>query len=292
MRDQVFISYSHADASWLRRLNTHLRPLIRQGTLSVWSDQQIRPGTQWRAEIASAIKRARVAVLLVTPDFLASDFIAEKELPPLLSAANSEGVAILWVAVRSSSVLDTEIANYQALNEPARPLAQLHHAHQDKELVEICKKIRDAYSLKDVEHRQTLGRFACEQALRRHDVLEPLVREIFEKLHFAALDTQGRTVGARLVSVDTVRLVGDAEVVGAHGPHFELTLPVEIDYTARVAYVQSGGYKEPLEAHEYNAPNSYASLLFVRAYVNSLDPGEFKIEEARLRDSVIELEHW
>jgi AAA-like domain/TIR domain len=143
-RNQVFVSYSHKDKRWLGILETHLKPLVRQGRISIWDDTKILPGTNWREEIWNAIAGAKVAVLLVSPDFLASDFISENELPPLLEAAAKEGLTILWIAVRESLYRRTAIEHYQAASNPDRPLAGLRVADRERELVRICEKIEAA----------------------------------------------------------------------------------------------------------------------------------------------------
>ena len=143
-RDQVFISYSHKDKKLFDQLQTSLKPLIRDKKISVWDDTKIKSGDKWREEIQKAIVSARVAVLLVSPDFLACDFIAENELHPLLEAAEQEGLKILWVALRHSVYADTEIERYQAVNDPSKPLAGLSGANREKEIVRICGEIKSA----------------------------------------------------------------------------------------------------------------------------------------------------
>ncbi len=142
-REHVFISYSHTDKEWRERFQTMLAPSTRGGAIKLWADTQIKPGEQWLEEIEKALAAAKVAVLLVTPDFLASDFIAKHELPPLLEAAKKEGLIIHWVAVRPSMYKYTEIAAYQCVNEPAKPLNSLSPHELDEELVRICDVIID-----------------------------------------------------------------------------------------------------------------------------------------------------
>jgi hypothetical protein len=145
-RDQVFISYSHADARWLKELQIHLEPYIRNAAIEVWDDTKIDAGAIWRESIRQALETAKVAVLLVSPNFLASKFIAEEELPPLLEAAKSEGVTILWVPVRSSAFEATPIQAYQAAHPPQSPVADLARAARDKAFVKICKLIQEEYA--------------------------------------------------------------------------------------------------------------------------------------------------
>lgn len=147
MRDQVFISYSHLDEKWLLKLRTHLKPFERTHQIEVWDDTRIQSGDRWRDEIERALEAARVAVLLVSPDYLASDFVVNHELPPLLAAAEREGLRILWVAVSASAYLETPIKDYQAVNDPARPLDSLKTSKLNEELVEVCEAIRSAMSL-------------------------------------------------------------------------------------------------------------------------------------------------
>ena len=143
-RNQLFISYSHADREWVDRLQKMIRPLERSHGLRLWDDSQIQPGDKWREEIEAALAAAKVALLLVSSDFLASEFVTNSELPQLLTAAEEEGLRILWVPVRPSLVRRTPISAYQALGDPGRPLARMDRVEQEEALVEIALAIEMA----------------------------------------------------------------------------------------------------------------------------------------------------
>lgn len=143
VRDQVFLSYSHDDVDFLNQLRRHLAPFVRAGRVSAWSDQQIAPGSQWFDEIRAALMKTKVAVMLVTSSFLASDFVHNHELGPLLKEAAAGGVCILWVPVRACSWKATPLKNYQAAIPPDKPLAEMT-AKRDAAWVKICEKIEEA----------------------------------------------------------------------------------------------------------------------------------------------------
>ena len=97
----VFVSYSREDGEWRRRFIEMLKPLVRERRLEVWSDDRVVVGYAWRPQLAKAISRSRVALLLISPAFLASDFIMEQELPTseIVSHRLERGRHTNWHAV-------------------------------------------------------------------------------------------------------------------------------------------------------------------------------------------------
>ncbi|WP_370692443.1 Clp protease N-terminal domain-containing protein [Polaromonas sp.] len=146
-RLRVFISYSHLDAICLERLLIHLRPLNRGKLIDSWSDTRIRSGDKWRSELQDNLKTAAVAVLLISADFLASDFIVNDELPPLLVKAESDGLRLIPVVLKPCGYLrDRTLQKYQSINDPLKPLLGMSMIEQefvyDKIAAEIEEEIK------------------------------------------------------------------------------------------------------------------------------------------------------
>lgn len=111
----------------------------------MWADSRIQAGQQWREEINSALRRAAVAVLLVSADFLASDFITNDELPPLLAAAQAEGVRIIPVILKPCAFVNVaELARFQALNDPRQPVISLDESAQEDLWYKVAVAVREA----------------------------------------------------------------------------------------------------------------------------------------------------
>jgi hypothetical protein len=138
----VFLCYSHADKACLERLQVHLKPLARDYDIDVWADTKIKPGFKWRDEIKLAIERADVAVLIISADFLASDFIREDELPPLLHDAELKGKLIVPLIAGPSLFLQNPIlAQFQSVNNPAAPLINLPRGEQEAIYLRVAEVI-------------------------------------------------------------------------------------------------------------------------------------------------------
>ena len=140
-RNKVFVSYSHKDKKLFEEFKTMLAPAIQRGIVDVWDDTKIQPGQQWKAEIEKALAGAKVGVLLVSNNFLASEFISKKELPPLLNAAKADGATIFWVCLGPSLYEQTEIQSYQAAHDVSKPLSKLSKPQREAVLQNICKRL-------------------------------------------------------------------------------------------------------------------------------------------------------
>lgn len=145
-RTRVFISYSHKDGQWLERLRLMIKPLERRG-LEVWADTDIEAGQKWKDEITGALQSTAMAVFLVSPNFVASEFITTHELPPLLAAADQNHVKILWVYLSACLYDETALSRYQAAHDISEPLDGLSPAQQNEQLVKVAKLIRSQAAL-------------------------------------------------------------------------------------------------------------------------------------------------
>lgn len=151
-RSKVFISYSHKDEAWLERLQIHLKPLTRSHQIEIWDDSRIEAGSLWRQEIGQAVASAFVVVLLISADYLASDFIANDELPPLLKAAGEEGAVILPVILSPCWFSKVEsLAQFQAVNNPANPLINASRGEQEATFVRVAEHIEAAFAARRME---------------------------------------------------------------------------------------------------------------------------------------------
>ncbi|MGH3568815.1 MAG: NB-ARC domain-containing protein, partial [Pseudonocardia sp.] len=225
VRDLVFVSYSHQDAAWAQRVRVLLKPLVRRERLRLWVDTDLRAGDAWRAEIMWGIERSRVALLLVSADFLDSDFIMDQELPALIR----HGVRLAPVLVGDCLWRhERQLAGVQWLHDPGREgalnLVGDRGGRRDKRLREICERLLAVAP--PVAEVTAVTPEARVTALARVAVAEVLVGSVRGELFGVPGLPPGYVVRAELaglveavVTVDggAVGLTAEVTAVGLHG---------------------------------------------------------------------------
>ena len=138
----VFISYSHDDAKWAQRFRVLLKPLVRVRRMQLWDDTVLRAGDAWHPEIERAILRSRLALLLVSADYLASDYVMDHELPAL----RRHGVRLAPVLIADcfwNAV--PELATVQWLHDIERDgalsLIGDHAGERDRAIRRACERL-------------------------------------------------------------------------------------------------------------------------------------------------------
>jgi tetratricopeptide (TPR) repeat protein len=143
--NKIFVSYSHNDSVWRDQLELVLKPLLKQSDdVQFWADNRIAPGADWFKEISYALSTSRVVVLLVSAEFLASDFIREHELPVILSSADRDEVILIWLYLSPALYDAGPLAKYQAAHDITRPLEGLSKVEQRAVLTDVARKIKSA----------------------------------------------------------------------------------------------------------------------------------------------------
>lgn len=137
----VFISYAHEDVKWLDRFNKMLRPLVRDGRITTWSDQDISASNKWRDEIDRALRMCRAGLLLVSSEFLASDFIMEQELPYLLRARQAGRARIVIAVIGECFWNKTPLREIQAAHDAGQPLDGLSPSKRKAAIKSICETL-------------------------------------------------------------------------------------------------------------------------------------------------------
>ena len=136
----VFVSYSHKDKRHFERLRTFLKPKHRDGLIDAWDDTRIKPGELWRGEIEASLDSACLIIMLISADFIASEFINRVELPKLLTRHAERRLDVLTVYVGTCPD-DPSLSKFQAVNSPKVPLNGMTRARRDEVWTRLVKRI-------------------------------------------------------------------------------------------------------------------------------------------------------
>lgn len=137
---KIFISYSHKDELYREELEKHLTMLKRNGLVEIWTNRCIIAGKEWNKEINQKLKEADIILLLISPDFLASEYCYDIEVQNALNQ-HEEGISILIpVILRHCDWFDTPFGKIQSLPIDIRPVKD--YIDIDKAFLKIITEIK------------------------------------------------------------------------------------------------------------------------------------------------------
>src|SRR6266487_337154 len=139
---EVFCSYAHEDEVWLRKLETHLSLLRRQGLLSLWHDRLIVPGTNWAQAIDVHLETASVILLLVGDYFFAYEYCIGNEMKRALKRQEDGSAVVIPILISETNWRDAPFVHLQALPTDAKPLTTW--PDEETALIDVAAGIRRA----------------------------------------------------------------------------------------------------------------------------------------------------
>jgi len=141
---RVFVSYSHKDERYRQRLEISLAPLQRSDLISIWHDRKILPGDEWDREIDKNLGSADLVLLLVSPDFLASEYAYSQEMAQALERHRSQSAIVVPIILRPSDWQNSPLSSLQALPREGRPVASW--SDRDRAWLDIVQGLRQLIS--------------------------------------------------------------------------------------------------------------------------------------------------
>ena len=123
-RINVFLAYAHEDEKLLERLKRHLSPLIRPGLIDVWYDRVINAGEEWQQEIKERLDNAHLILLLVSPNFVSSDYCYRVEMRRAIERHERGEARVIPIILRPVIWQSTPFGKLQALPKDAKPVTK------------------------------------------------------------------------------------------------------------------------------------------------------------------------
>src|SRR5579864_1685059 len=137
---EVFCSYAHEDETWLRMLEKHLIQLKRQKLIANWHDRHILPGTDWAKEIDTHLNSATIILLLISADFLYSDYCTGIEMSRALERHGTGKARVIPIMLRHVDWQGAPFAGLQILPKNAKPVTDW--ADHDLAFKDIAMQLR------------------------------------------------------------------------------------------------------------------------------------------------------
>jgi len=149
MAARLFISYSHRDEEYKDDLQIGLASLKNNGHIAAWDDRAIMAGDEWDHEISQALTRADIIILLVSPNFLASRYVKEKEIAVAMQRHEdpNDPAIVIPVIIRPCDWKDNIFARLQALPKNSKPISTW--PNRDEAMLDVVTGIKKLVMRKD-----------------------------------------------------------------------------------------------------------------------------------------------
>lgn len=138
----AFVSYSHADAKLKTELLKHLAPLEKLKLVSHWDDGEIKAGDPWEKAIADKLASAKLVLLLISSDFIASEYCYDKELTVALKRDKAKTARVLPIILRPCLWQDLSFGKLQAAPHEGKPITSW--SSPDEAMMEVAMAVREA----------------------------------------------------------------------------------------------------------------------------------------------------
>lgn len=119
-----FISYANQDEHLFKQFETHLKIMRKQGAIRSWHQGMIAPGDDWRAKTARELAAADVVLLLLSPDFLASDYLDDEHVAQAIRRHERQEARVIPIIVRDCQLTGSPLARLRALPKTGEPLSK------------------------------------------------------------------------------------------------------------------------------------------------------------------------
>lgn len=148
---RVFISYCHEDESYKNELERHLSNLVRSGKVTTWNDRKINPGEEWDKEIHQELKNSDLILLLISSDFIASDYCFDIEIKKAVEYHNLKEKIVVPVIIRFCDWRDAPFGKIQALPTDATPIDSKHWTTDDEAYLNVINGIKKLLSPNNIK---------------------------------------------------------------------------------------------------------------------------------------------
>jgi len=148
MAARVFMSYSHKDEKLRDELEVHLSMLKRQGVIDVWHDRRMMPGDHIDEAIKAELEKADIILLLISPDFLASDYCYEIEKNQAMDRHHRNEARVVSLILRPCEWVQTDLGKYLVTPTDGKPITQW--PNRDSAFLDVTKSLRRAVEEIDI----------------------------------------------------------------------------------------------------------------------------------------------